>query len=882
MLVVLLFLTSCSTQKNTFPNRAYHTVTSAFNVNFNGKEALKKGEVELAKKSVDNYTANLPIYNYPAKSDLSSIYPQMDRTIEKASKSIYKHSMMIRGKEHVKTMDDVYMMMGKAYFYKQDYTQAQRIFSYITTTYKGDKWNCREEAMILGARTALRQNYHSRAQSLLDESQAALQKNNSKKLKVLFNAAYAEYHLTAPNGDMQSAIDYIQEAIANKPEKSFKTRLYFILGQLYETHENTQEARKYFQKVIKNSPEYEMEFNAHMHLAMNYDGTESSKSSILKGLNKMLAEKKNEEYKDQIYYAISKIAHIDEDEDEEIENLTLSVANYAGNDYQRTFSSLTLGDIYFESEEYIMAQNYYDTALLSLPKNYPNREKIIQKSTVLKELVDNLNVVILQDSLQRIAKMSPNDRNRWVNKMIADYTEAERLAAEEEANRMMAMQSVASMSSYQQNTNVSGKWYFYNQALVTQGKTEFFRLWGSRKLEDNWRISNKQVISFDELEIMNDPSLAQKDTTTQYDEDGNPIKGRETDPKKADFYTQDLPLTPELMDSSNNMIASSMYNAAIIYLDLLNDVKRSSETLEKLVKRFPEHELALPAIYMLYRNYTQINSAKAEEYKNLILTKYSDTDYALLIKDPDYYKRLAEQEKTLEFKYEETYHSYTQKQWAKTVKLSEEAIPICEDEELKSKYEYLRAVAVGQLKGEDTLIHYLKHVIAEYPKAGVTELAKTYLSLFVKAEDVAAVEGQTSTENADADKPKKESPFTYNPKEMHYIILIVDVTNLKINDVKSDIASFNRQFFSLQKFNINSFYIDQNEQMVTIAKFNNENTAMDYFNSISQNDLFTPLIKSKQITIYPISAANYTKFYNKKEDRPFYKEFFKENYEEKE
>ena len=104
-----------------FPNRAYHNVTNKYNVLWNGQQAMKSAEAELAKVGKDNYTTRLPVYNYPSKSDLGSALPYLDRTIEKASKSIYKHSMLIRGKEYVKSIDDAYLIMGKAYFYKQDY-----------------------------------------------------------------------------------------------------------------------------------------------------------------------------------------------------------------------------------------------------------------------------------------------------------------------------------------------------------------------------------------------------------------------------------------------------------------------------------------------------------------------------------------------------------------------------------------------------------------------------------------------------------------------------------------------------------------------------------------------------------------------------------------
>lgn len=873
---ILFSCSSCSTQKNTFPNRAYHTVTSKFNVNFNAKEALKEGEADLAKKNRDNYTALLPVYNYPAKADLGSIYPAMDRAIEKASKSIYKHSMLIRGKEYVKTMDDIYLIMGKAYFHKQDYVQAQRIFNYIISNYKGSQWNCREEAMIWGVRTAVRQGYYSTAVASLDEIAYVLYKSKDKKLKVAYNVVAAEYHLVAPDGDIMSAIDYINEAIANKPKKEFRTRLYFILGQLHEANGQQKEAQKCFQKVIKSTPVYEMEFSAQMHLAMNYDGTLASRAAIMKNLEKMLEESKNEDFHDQIYYAMSTISEKDENDPEQQMFLAKSVASYTNNDFQSTFSSIKLADMLFEEEEYVSAQAYYDTALMRLPNNYPNRDNIIKKSNVLRGLVDNLNVIMTQDSLQRIAKMPESQRNAWVQKMINKYTEEERRLAKEEADRMAALASTANMRNI--NTTASnGKWYFYNQSLITQGKTEFYRLWGNRKLEDNWRISNKQQLSFDEMAVLNDPSLVTD--TIEYDDDGNPIKKRETDPKKPDFYTQDLPLTPGAVDTSNTMIVNAMYNAAIIYLDDLNDIGRSNETFRKLITRFPEHELALPSLYLLYRNLLQANDPAYNDPKNTILTKYPDTDYARLISDPDYYKRLEEMEKEYERKYEQAYEAYSRKDWNTTIAISDGAIPHISDDELKSKYEYIRAVAIGQTIGEDSLKSSLVNIIRTYPNTGVAELAKIYLSLFPDAKEL--TQSVTTNETEESKTAASSNFFTYIPKELHHVVLIVDIGKHAIVDVKNDISTFNSQFFSLQKFNVSSFYINQNEQMVNISRFKDDVTAMDYYHAITQSDLFKPSIAKGGIKVFVMSATNQTTFYNNKDARGSYEDFFETNYLEK-
>ncbi len=880
LFIIAVGITGCSTSKNTFPNRAYHNITCKYNVLWNGQQSMKTAEAELAKLNKDNYTATLPVYNYPAKNDLGPVLPHLDRTIEKSSKAIFKHSMLIRGKEYVKTIDDAYLIMGKSYFYKQDYVQAQRIFTYITRNYP--KANTYNEAAIMLARTAMRQDYFASADEHLENLHYLATSKKNKKFNVLFNAAKAEYHLTAPDGDMQEAIDFLNNAIDAKPKREFNCRLHLILGELYETMGQQAEAQKNFKYVIKKSANYEMTFCAQMHLAANYDGSESSRNAITRQLKKMLEEEKNEDFKDQIYYAFSEIARIDENDTLRKSYLAKSVATSTTNDYQRTFSSLILADLYFEENEYRQAQAYYDTAAMSIPKNYPNYDQIIQKSNTLKELVEKLDEIDLQDSLQRIAKMPEAKRNAWVRKMIADYTEAERKAAAEEAERMLALQNASSYTNIN-TTSSNGKWYFYNQSLVTSGQQDFYRRWGNRKLEDNWFISNKTQISFDDMAVMNDPSLAQD--SVEYDEDGNPIPQRETDPKKEAFYLQDLPLTEAAMDSSNAIIATYLYETGYIYQDLLNDIPRACASFESLISRFPDGEYALPCTYLLYVLYKDLDKAKSDQHKNLLLSKYPDTDYAKLINDPLYYEKLAEKQKVLENQYVSVYENFNNKQWQAVVQAADVAIPQCTDVTLKSKYSYLRAVAAGQVYNEDTLISGMRGIIEKFPETEVAELAKIYLSTIDPAKlGATAVSDTTKTGTANANpvatqQKIAENPFVYNPEELHYVILLVTTSKLPVLTVKQDLNTFNTTYFSLQKFNINSFYINNTQQMVTVAKFTKAEPAMDYYNILIKNDVFAPNINDGTIEVYAISATNYTTFYNKKDQRHFYNAFFKENYQ---
>ena len=63
----------------------------------------------------------------------------MDKAIKKGSIVIQKHSMKIKGKEYCKWIDDNYLMVGKSYFYKGEFEDAIKTFSFIKNEYKNNE-----------------------------------------------------------------------------------------------------------------------------------------------------------------------------------------------------------------------------------------------------------------------------------------------------------------------------------------------------------------------------------------------------------------------------------------------------------------------------------------------------------------------------------------------------------------------------------------------------------------------------------------------------------------------------------------------------------------------------------------------------------------------
>ncbi len=152
---------------------------------------------------------------------------------------------------------------------------------------------------------------------------------------------------------------------------------------------------------------------------------------------------------------------------------------------------------------------------------------------------------------------------------------------------------------------------------------EFKKKWGNRKLEDNWRLSNKQpVFEPKEIELTEETDSLSTDSTIVVS----------NDPHDRNYYLQNLPFTEEKIALSDSLIENALYNLGFIYKDKLEDEDKSIETFDTLLSRFPEGKYLLEVYYQLNRLYTKKeNAAKAKEYEDLIVQNFPDSDYAKLL-----------------------------------------------------------------------------------------------------------------------------------------------------------------------------------------------------------------------------------------------------------
>ncbi|MDD5508262.1 MAG: tetratricopeptide repeat protein [Bacteroidales bacterium] len=866
--LLVLLLASCSTKKNTMTRRLYHNLTAHYNAYWNGRQSIREGEAELHRTVKDNYTFILPVFNYGTKEQAVAINPQMDRAIEKGSKVIQKHSMFFNNKEYVQWIDDSYLMIGMAYFYKQEYLMARRTFDYVIKNYEHDP--IKYEAMIWLSSTYIQQEEWNKAQSLLDLVQSEIDKEvvSLQKMKRL-PLVYADFYIR--QGLYKQAIPYLERSLEINHEKLIQCRLLYIMGQIYQADKDYEASSEYYTSVIRRGAPYEMAFNARINLAQSYSTTTGDKKMIIKELQKMIKDLKNEDFLDQIYYALAEIALKEKDDSLGINYLRLSVSKSTSNLYQKSVSSLRLADLFFSYPDYPNAQLYYDTAVMFLPEDYPNYDPIVTKARLLTELVTHLTTVHVQDSLQAIALMPDPERNALISKLIADYQEKERLRKEQEAE--MDRQRMMASSNYQTQQNVDrlagGKWYFYNPSTLSFGYNEFIKRWGNRKLEDLWRLKNKQMTStFGQEEELAASDSDKTDSTTM----------ASTDLSKPETYLQNLPLTPEQMAKSHEMVASALYQSAIIYDDGLADFPAAIRSYNSLIERYPDDKRVLESYYNMYSIYNEQQDAeRAAFYRDLIVNNYPESDFAKIIMDPNYNLVLQAQRNKAAVLYEETYQAFVNEQYMMVKIYSEEAIVnYAEDKVLIPKFEYLRVLAMSQTISHDSLGVLLARFIETYPSSEVTPLAQNVLNHLTMVEATLAA-GDSLLADSTRIEQAVIAPYQYDPESTHFYILIVEASTINVNATKVRISDHNMKYHRLDNLTISSVLLDSKRQMITVSNFRNKEQALTYYTGISNNDYVFSGIPADAFSQFVISSDNYRIFYENKDSKDYLR-FFTKNY----
>ena len=740
---IALAMVSCSTQKNTAQSRWWHSFNARYNTYFNGSQAFIEGNLEKEKGNKDNYTELIPLYTVGNKQSRDIGKGQFDRTIEKCEKAIHQHSIKAKpewNSSKRKTAKDrewlgrreynpflwkAWLLLGKAQFQKGAFDEAAATFSYMSRLYHTQPlMNGLARAWLAKCYTELGWKYDA-------EDVIRNMSRDSMDFRAVkdWDYTYANYYIRL--GDYQKAIPYLRKVIKHERRSIQRAREWFLMGQIQNLVGNREEAYRAFGKVIGCHPPYELEFNA--RIAQTEVAASSDSRQMISKLRRMAASDNNAEYPDQVYYAIGNIHMTRRDTTEAIRAYEKGNRLSTRNGIEKGVLLLTLGNIYWEKEQFADAQRCYGEAIGLLDKERPDYEALSNRSKILDELVPYTNTIHLQDSLLALATMPEAERNKAIDRVIDALKKKEKEERDAQLEQEAAAAANASQAARADNNRAvtptmpsagNGQWYFYNPTAVSQGKATFQHQWGKRENIDNWQRINQTVISLkgDTPEDQQD----QEDPETAMDQERplSPTDSIAADPHERDYYLAQIPFTAEQQAECHTLLQEALFRAGIILKDKMDHLRLSEQYLRRLTSDYPGYEHADEAWYHLYLLYLrQGNHLQANNCISHLKAEHPESEWTILLTDPYYAENAKFGEHIEDSLYAATYEAFKQDRTdmvKANASLSAKRFPQGAN---RAKFLFIDGMSRLNDGDGDGCLELLREVVERYPDSEVSPLA---------------------------------------------------------------------------------------------------------------------------------------------------------------
>lgn len=703
---------------------------------------------------------------------------------------------------------------------------------------------CYQEGVVWYARTLIERQYFVDAEILLDD----IDKNPKSFKDIKAQSAVARAALYLKQKQYDAAIPALERGIALSKKKKEKARLAYILAQLYQIKGNSEKAYAAFDKVLDYGPVYEMEFNSRLNRALNDPNAGEQTTATL---IKMSKDFKNREYGDQIYFTLAQIALKKGDKPQTIAYLNEALASPGRGQTSKAEAYYMLANLQFEAEDFVAAKNYFDSASTTLAKTDVRRIESERYATNLQEIARSIETIKLQDSLLKVSALSDKDKRDLA---VRIKKEKQKQAA------ALANPSVGAggkLSDFDlADAAKKSKFWGYNADLVKKGKREFERKWGTdRKLEDNWRRSNKR--SNGEFVKNNDTQVVSRDMTE----------------KEYQDMMKDVPKTPKDVELAESKIDEAMYMLGTLYHDKLKNDKKAIETLEAHLSRFPKTKNELAEWYYLHVAHSDLgNKVKAQDYYDKIMSKYPNTTYAILLKDKEKPK-VKDDTETVEKYYATTYSLFKEGKYKEAqARIHESETKYGVANALSAKFALLDAMCTGHELGRINYIASLKDVINKYSGTPEEKRAQEIIRILEFGGPVTESPKANNDDNANNDPVKK---FVEGDDKLHYVIVILN-KNADLEDSKIVVSDYDSKYHRTDALNVSSMFFSTESEtpVLVVRKFKDKAVALKYTEGVAKNgqDYLKGVYE-----VFAISQDNYREVIRQK-GVDAYRKFYDQNY----
>ena len=942
-------------KKWTWKRKFFQNMATRFNYYFHARIKLETVVKTANRDGQDNYNILLPFYPFSLQSQGFS-KGELDSVIDKTSMAVQLHDP--RGK----WIDDCFLLMGRAYFYEGDLENANKTFQYINITFAPKKKS--EYKTVVGAsendqisiatkekrKGIFGRLKHTRARNdaFLWRARTLLEQKEFDEVQALLNILRTDPNFPKRlDGDLAEVLaysNYIQKrypetiaplklAIDKSHDKVSKARMSYILGQLYLQLNQPDSALGQFRNVISLKPDPMMDFQARLEIAKTNAQTTGNVAQSIAGLHHMLRKQKFTRFRDGILYTMGTLEY-PKDPEAAIGYMKQSLKMPSDNLIQRTLTFKGIADIYYDQRKYLEAKNYYDSTAGVMTIDFADAATVSTRKEVLTDVVAKLELIHREDSLQRIAAMPPADRDIFLSKMVDTLKKA----AVEKQNKAL----LAAANPLENSTALSmngggaygpkeekGDWYFYNAASKSAGYSEFKRRWGTRQPTDNWRRSQNGVVN-----------AANSNAPIEIAEETKPksIENLPPDSITVETLMVGLPLTPEKVAASRKSVEDAWFDLGKLYHDKLENFPLAIETYDSLLMLFPDHPRKPEVLYSLYIWHSKLNhTAQANQYKNMVLSQYGNTNFADIIRSGGLKDVDAGKKKLISEAYDSAYIAFLNGDYTTAMDRKKQADSSFGLNFLTPKFDLLEAMLIVKtdtLSGTDSLQLSRKAVQAVLTKYAADEPIRqqaqalmealdhraeltSYLSKLEErkkdangvlldenitmrypwqnpqpvladrlnvaktpADSARIAAGMTAPLPAPIVPVKPVTPYKINADNPFFVVLSFNRVSKELMDEGlNQFTRYNATKHASDKIEVGSFVLTPNDVMLIFRLFPNEDKALAYYDEIRDEAAvhIIPRIRPTEYNFFVISRDNFI-LLNSTKDLEGYRKFFTDNY----
>ena len=928
-------------KKFTLPRRFVQNTVSHYNYYFNANNKLHQVIERARIATKEDYSKLLPFYGY-SLANTSSQNTELDSVIYKATAGILLHDL------RSDWVDNLYLLIGKAYYLRKAFDSASMTFQFINySLYPRKKKNddqlivgsndnagnsamsissrenrsiidktfslppSRNDALIWQIRTFIEMNEYSDAAGLINTLQNDPVFPDRLKPSLEEMSAYWFYKQQM----YDSAALHLENCLSTADDIQDKARREYLLAQLLEATNQQEEASGYYDKAIKHTTDPLMDIYANLNKAKmlkSHDPAEIDRS--IAALLHMSKKDKYESYRDIIFFSAAELALIKPDTAAAVLLFKKSTFYNLENVSFKNRAFLDLAEISYRQRKYKDAYAFYDS-LQTDDTTLVNLDEIQKRRNALAAIVDKINIIEREDSLQSIAAMTPADRDAFLKKLSKKLNKERGIKDADVDN--MNRPAVFNNPFYAKNTlpdpfntsDTKGDWYFYNNSIKSKGYSEFKRTWGKRQNVDNWRRISSRNASNVNNSPGNDPSANNQSNGLAADEDSadNLIKRPETVPVQEDISVEGLlanvPLTKEKMDVSNTKVSTSLFQLGKSYQGLLEDYSAAVEAYERSLQRFPDSlyngELYLNLSYC-YRKLGDLQ--KSEYYKNLLLHKFEKSKYVQFAIHPESMDP-SKKDTAATRRYDQIYKLFIEGDFEKAINEKKQADSLYGVGYWSPQLLYIESVYYIRKKDDSTATKTLEQIITQYPGSPLKEKAATMIDVLKRRSSIENYLSALSVERAKEDSqivvyddatiskgvlpvitnnpqkpkdaviipgkavidPSKKLPptvsngtFSFNALTPQYVIMVLNkVDPVYISEARNAFVRYNREKFSSLGIEITKDTLDENRALLVFTQFETADAAINYRDKIKK-DATSEIswLPVEKYSFYIISNAN--------------------------